>query len=43
MALKLIFLTIIICLLVHIHMIIFYGYYLKLNSYDQLSLTCTTK
>jgi len=42
MAFKLISLIILICILVHIHMLIFYGYYLKLDSYNQLILTCTT-
>jgi hypothetical protein len=42
MAFKLITLTIIICLLAHIHMLIFYDYYLTLDSYGRLTLTCTT-
>jgi len=42
MALKFIFLTIIVCLLIHTHVLIYYEYFYKLNSYDQLSLTCTT-
>jgi len=42
MAFKLIFLTIGICIGVHIHMLIFYDYFLTSNSYGKLVLTCTT-
>jgi hypothetical protein len=42
MALKLICLTIIICILIHIHIIIYYEYISELNPFDQWSLTCTT-
>jgi hypothetical protein len=41
-AFKLISLTIFICVFVHIHMLIFYGYYLNLDAYNQLTLTCTS-
>lgn len=42
MALKFICLTIIGCLLVHIHIIIYYQYISQLNPFGQFSLTCTT-
>ena len=41
-ATKLISLIILICLLAHIHMLIFYDYVLKLNTYDQWRWTCTS-
>ena len=39
---KLIISTIIFCIFVHLHVLIFYGYYWQLNTYNQLSLRCTT-
>jgi hypothetical protein len=41
MAFKLTTLTIIICILIHIHMLIFFGYYYALNPYGVSKLTCT--
>lgn len=41
-AFKLISLTIGICFISHIHMLIFYNFFLQLNAYDQLTLKCTT-
>ena len=42
MAFKLSFLTIGICVLAHIHMIIFYDFFLTLNPYNRLTLKCTS-
>jgi len=42
MALKLISLTIFGCLLIHIHIIIYYQYFFKQNPYNVRSLICTT-
>jgi len=41
MAFKLICLTITGCILVHIHIIVYYDYVYQLNPYNQLALTCT--
>jgi hypothetical protein len=40
-AFRLIFLTIGICVIAHIHMLIFYGFFLTSNAYNQLTLSCT--
>ena len=39
---KLITSIVLICLFAHVHMLIFYDYYLKLNTYDQWTWTCTS-
>lgn len=39
---KLISSIILICLFAHVHMLIFYDYYLKLNTYDRWTWTCTS-
>ena len=41
MAFKMVCLTVSGCMLVHIHLLIYYKYFYKLNPYNQLALTCT--